>query len=206
MRDEREFQNVVGNLARHSGVLHYHTHDSRRSESGFPDSVFVGRGVKFRELKLTRRSRVRPEQRTWLDRLSAAGADAGIWYAEDYYSGLIERQLDDLAESVPARGLPPEPIALQARVAKRLFLSSATGNPYKAELFWDAGIVTVDHDAWMTRAEQALTALAAELPATTGEYDGWLSRHQLGAGAGLARVFTALRTDLTATAAPPARS
>ena len=49
---ERDFQRAVCQLAKALGCIVYHTHDSRRSEPGFPDLVIVGkRGFMFRELK-----------------------------------------------------------------------------------------------------------------------------------------------------------
>ena len=71
----------VRQTARELGYLTYHTHDSRRSEPGFPDLVLVhgARGrVVFAELKDMRR-RVEPDQEMWLDRLRAAGAEAYVW-------------------------------------------------------------------------------------------------------------------------------
>lgn len=57
----------------------YHTHDSRRSEPGFPDLVIVGPGgVLWRELK-TERGRLTVPQKAWLARLRAAGQDAEVW-------------------------------------------------------------------------------------------------------------------------------
>jgi hypothetical protein len=48
------------------GWLTYHTHDSRRSEGGFPDRVAVRGGrILFAELK-TATGRVSPKQKIWL--------------------------------------------------------------------------------------------------------------------------------------------
>jgi hypothetical protein len=74
-------------------MLRYHTHDSRRSPSGFPDLVLVGRrGLLFRELK---RETAQPtaKQREWLDSLAAVGADTGLWRPSDLTSGRILREL-----------------------------------------------------------------------------------------------------------------
>lgn len=93
---EREFQGIVMEVALlHGYELAYHTHDSRRSAPGFPDLVLVSqkRGrVLFRELK-TDKGRVSPAQRVWIDGLTAAGADAGVWRPADLVSGLVIAEL-----------------------------------------------------------------------------------------------------------------
>lgn len=87
----------VRRLAVDLGWLVYHTHDSRRSEAGFPDLVLVnakqGRTL-FRELKRMR-GRVSPDQRIWLDALQLVGQDAAIWRPDD----LLEERI--LAELLP---------------------------------------------------------------------------------------------------------
>ncbi len=81
---EAELLDAVRQACRWSGLLCYHTHDSRRSERGFPDVVVVGpHGVVFRELK-AERGRVTPDQREWLDRLTDADADADVWRPDDW--------------------------------------------------------------------------------------------------------------------------
>lgn len=93
---EREFQSIVVELAQlHGYELAYHTHDSRRSTPGFPDLVLVSTRrarVLFRELK-TDKGRVSPDQHTWIDGLTAAGADAGVWRPADLVSGRIVAEL-----------------------------------------------------------------------------------------------------------------
>jgi len=86
---ESDLLQAVREAARWLGLRPYHTHDSRRSEPGFPDLVIVGPGgVLFREVK-TARGRVTPDQRRWLDALSAAGADAGVWRPGDWPLGVL---------------------------------------------------------------------------------------------------------------------
>ncbi len=102
---EAVLQSRVLDLARALGWLAYHTHDSRRSQPGFPDLVLVhvapasssappavGR-VLFRELK-TERGVLRPAQRTWLDTLMRAGADAAVWRPSDLLSEHIRHDLE----------------------------------------------------------------------------------------------------------------
>ena len=80
---EAQFQRQVIELAELYGWLVYHTHDSRRSQPGFPDLVLVRDRVLYRELK-TDTGKIRPDQRTWLIRLSEAGADAEIWRPSEW--------------------------------------------------------------------------------------------------------------------------
>lgn len=80
---ETELYESIRQLTRTLGLRLYHTHDSRRSYSGFPDIVIVGPGgVLFRELK---RQDEYPTaaQRAWLEALTAAGADAAVWGPAD---------------------------------------------------------------------------------------------------------------------------
>lgn len=95
----------VRRLASDVGWLTYHTHDSRRSESGFPDLVLIsprqGR-ILFRELK-TMRGRVSPDQKIWIEGLTAVGQDAGVWRPDD----LVEERI--LGELRAPASAPKEP-------------------------------------------------------------------------------------------------
>jgi hypothetical protein len=64
-------------------LLSYHTYDSRRSASGFPDWVIVGRKILFRELK-TMSGHVSKAQARWLSMLREAGGDAKVWRPDDW--------------------------------------------------------------------------------------------------------------------------
>jgi VRR-NUC domain len=86
------------------GLLRYHTHDSRRSPSGFPDLVCVGpRGVLFRELK-RQQGKVSPEQREWLDALTVAGQNAAVWRPASLLSGAIAAELAGISAWQTRRG------------------------------------------------------------------------------------------------------
>ena len=63
---EKAFQDIVRGFASLMGWHNiYHTHDSRRSDLGFPDLVMVRDAVVlFVELK-TQKGKVRPEQESW---------------------------------------------------------------------------------------------------------------------------------------------
>lgn len=66
---EASFQSTVLQLAELHGWRTYHTHDSRRSNPGFPDLVLVRDGVLiFAELK-SETGRVSPAQTEWLGEL-----------------------------------------------------------------------------------------------------------------------------------------
>lgn len=89
---ERDLQNHVLELAQRLGILAYHTHDSRRSQPGFPDLVLVGaQGVIYRELKTTK-GKATATQQAWLTALTIAGQDADIWRPIDW----PQRVLDEL--------------------------------------------------------------------------------------------------------------
>ena len=71
---------AVKDIARFYGWQFYHTHDSRRSEPGFPDLVLWHSGqhrIIFAELK-TMTGALTPTQRETLNELTNAGADCGI--------------------------------------------------------------------------------------------------------------------------------
>lgn len=74
-QSERDFQAAVVEYAQLCGWLTYHTHDSRRSNPGFPDLVLVrGRSLIFAELK-SARGRVTSDQQTWLTALAAVAGE-----------------------------------------------------------------------------------------------------------------------------------
>jgi hypothetical protein len=71
----------------------YHTHDSRRSEPGFPDLVLVRHErLLFVELK-SGKGKLTPAQAQWFGRLSQAGASVRVWRPSDWLDGTIEREL-----------------------------------------------------------------------------------------------------------------
>lgn len=99
---EDELQNLIispspkcPGLARQLGYLCYHTHDSRRSEAGFPDLVLVGRRLIFSELKREGKDPT-PAQQDWLNRLDGFERHTGglvvarCWRPSDWFSGEIE--------------------------------------------------------------------------------------------------------------------
>ncbi|MFP7833107.1 VRR-NUC domain-containing protein [Marisediminicola sp. LYQ134] len=91
---ERQFQDVVTAAAERAGWLTYHTHDSRRSQKGFPDLVLVHpeHGLIFRELK-TMKGKPTREQLDWIHALTLVGANAGIWRPIQWFDRTIDEIL-----------------------------------------------------------------------------------------------------------------
>jgi hypothetical protein len=87
---EKEFQQMIVDLATYLGYLHYHTHDSRRSVPGFPDLVLI-RPVRedrsarllISELKVGKNTPT-PAQRLWLSAFAACGIETYVWYPRDW--------------------------------------------------------------------------------------------------------------------------
>lgn len=66
---ESQLQERIIESATIGGWMHYHTHDSRRSDRGWPDLVLV-RGRRMLVLELKRRTgRVSVHQQRWIDAL-----------------------------------------------------------------------------------------------------------------------------------------
>lgn len=88
---EAQLLQAVRDLAKLRGWLCYHTHDSRRSEPGFPDLVLVHprtgqlRMVELKSLK----GRVTPAQQKWIDALYAAGVVVDVWRPGHLLNGRI---------------------------------------------------------------------------------------------------------------------
>lgn len=83
---ERAFQQLVLDLAHLTGFSSYHTHDSRRSNPGWPDlALWHPRRGTFvlAELK-TERGRVTAAQQDTLNALAACGVDAYLWRPSDW--------------------------------------------------------------------------------------------------------------------------
>jgi len=85
--DEAGLQHLVRSIADMYGwTLGYHTHNSRRSDAGWPDLVLGHPGQRrtvFAELK-SATGRVRPEQDLWLSHLAICGFEAALWRPADF--------------------------------------------------------------------------------------------------------------------------
>lgn len=69
-------------LATMLGWTSYHTLRSKGSRSGYPDRTLVRDRIVFAELK-REKTQPTPEQRDWLDKLAAAGAEVYLWRPSD---------------------------------------------------------------------------------------------------------------------------
>ena len=85
-RTEKEFQAAVLKLARSHGWLAFHTHDSRKSEAGFPDCVLLHPWRKpaiVAELKVGT-NKCTAAQTAWLEAFRASGVRAYEWRPEQW--------------------------------------------------------------------------------------------------------------------------
>ncbi len=80
---EADWLALVRDLARTTGWRCYHTHNSRRSDAGFPDLVLVRPPeLVVTELK-AERGRVTPAQARWIAELQACGVEVHVWRPSD---------------------------------------------------------------------------------------------------------------------------
>ena len=79
---EKAFQSDVMRVAKMLGWLCYHTFDSRRSASGFPDLVLVRERILYRELKVGK-NKLSQSQELWRDSIMDAGGDWAEWRETD---------------------------------------------------------------------------------------------------------------------------
>lgn len=112
---EAEFQEQVRALCRWRGVLVYHTHDSRRSDAGFPDLVIVGAdSILYRELK-KEGGRVTPDQQRWIEAINAAGGDAAVWRPSQFSTDVRH----DITRMRPVLKVGPSPAEIRRKMARR---------------------------------------------------------------------------------------
>lgn len=90
---EQMLLDAVTELAQWRGFLTYHTHDSRRSQPGFPDLVLL-RGLELIVVELkSARGKLSAAQIEWLAALTFAGIETHCWRPEQWNDGTIEARL-----------------------------------------------------------------------------------------------------------------
>ena len=94
--NEKTFQKQIEDLCKVLGWKYYHTFNSYRSVSGFPDLVMVRERVVFAELKSTT-GKVSTKQQAWLDALREAGQECYVWFPDDF---------DEAAKILQSKGKP----------------------------------------------------------------------------------------------------
>ncbi|MEO6115981.1 MAG: VRR-NUC domain-containing protein [Pseudolysinimonas sp.] len=88
---EQKLQDAITGAAQRLGWLVYHTHDSRRSQAGYPDLHLVHEKRQLsilRELK-TQKGSCSPAQLDWIRALTAAGVDIAVWRPIHWFDGTI---------------------------------------------------------------------------------------------------------------------
>jgi hypothetical protein len=81
--DEAAFQAAVNDLFRKSGWTVYHTHNSKRSDKGFPDTWAAKGRIIYAELK-TEQGKLTPDQLRYRDAIRAAGGEWYCWRPSDW--------------------------------------------------------------------------------------------------------------------------
>jgi hypothetical protein len=97
---EKQLQALVIECARWLQYDVYHTHDSRRSQPGFPDILMackrgrIGQPNRLLVVELkSERGRLTPDQERWLALFEACGVEAYTWRPQQWLDGTIERIL-----------------------------------------------------------------------------------------------------------------
>ena len=98
---EKQLLEAIIDLATRLGWRHYHTYDSRRSDTGFPDLVLArDTRLVFAELKTDAATPTRAQSQ-WIEALDTAGAEAYVLRPADWHSGRIEDALKQRRYGVP---------------------------------------------------------------------------------------------------------
>jgi len=91
---EAALQSQADRMAVRNGWLAYHTYDSRRSPSGYPDSTYVRAGVMFLAEYKQQGKYPTAKQREWIAAITAAGIVVFVWRPIDWFSGAIDKVLE----------------------------------------------------------------------------------------------------------------
>ena len=96
---EEALRERLHNHAIARGFLAYHTHDSRRSDAGYPDETYCGYGHLLALETKTTKGRVRPMQKRWLAELARVQTvHAALVRPQD------EARICDLLDSIARAG------------------------------------------------------------------------------------------------------
>lgn len=99
------------------GIPHYHTHDSRHSQKGFPDFVIALKtGPLFVELK-KQKTRTSEYQVWWLNYFARSGQRCFLWRPSHWLDGTIDWILGDKKYAI-LWGDPFHPLIEAARVGR----------------------------------------------------------------------------------------
>lgn len=95
-------QKAVTDLCDWYGLRWHHDTDSRKNKAGLPDLIIIGAqraggpvAVLWRELKVPP-DKLRDEQHKFAGDLVAAGADWAVWTPDDWRSGRIRKELEEI--------------------------------------------------------------------------------------------------------------
>ena len=115
---EDPFRESVEDLARRCGWLVYHTHDSRRSEPGYPDDVLLRDGVQIVFEAKSEDGKTTPDQDTWLEAYrQVPGCIVRVWRPSDW---------DEIERLLTAPRLMPRATRQKAEVTPRAGVTAAT--------------------------------------------------------------------------------
>lgn len=93
VHSESQLTALVKTAAEQLGWHCYHTHDSRRSDEGFPDLVMLRDGRQLvAELKMPGKNPTEA-QREWLLQFALAGVECFVWDPRDWDDGTIAETL-----------------------------------------------------------------------------------------------------------------
>ena len=87
---ESDFDARIVQLATRCGWHSYHVYDSRKSNEGWPDRIFVRRPDVFAAELKKQNGIVSDDQQWWIDELRACGWDVRIWRPSDWEE-IVER-------------------------------------------------------------------------------------------------------------------
>ena len=90
-QSEKDFMAEVVAYAKRNGYMVYHTHNSRRSEPGFPDLVMIrGELLVAAELKRSEKERPTAEQLNWMAAFAGVKRVRSMLWIPDDWPGIVQ--------------------------------------------------------------------------------------------------------------------